>query len=113
MNEKITFNDLPKAVSELTKEVSQLKSLLIKSNSEPTTPSEKLLNIQEAANFLNLSVSTIYTKVSKGTIPYMKQGKRLYFSDKELLDYLKKGRRKSTAEIEQEAEKHLSNLKRK
>jgi excisionase family DNA binding protein len=42
---------------------------------------EKLLTVQEAAEFLNLSVPTIYLKVSKGEIPFMKRSKRLYFSN--------------------------------
>lgn len=73
---------------------------------------EKFLTIQEAGEFLNLSVPTLYGKVSKGSIPVMKRGKRLYFSSIELLEYLKQGRRKSNAEIEQEAEAFLSNNKK-
>ena len=37
---------------------------------------EKLLNIQEAAQFLNLAIPTLYSKVSKGELPVMKRGKR-------------------------------------
>lgn len=79
---------------------------------EPTDQPEQLLTIQEAAQFLNLTVPTIYSKVSKGELPVMKQGKRLYFSRTELLDYLKEGRRKTNAEIEAEAEAYLSNNKK-
>lgn len=68
---------------------------------------DKLLNIQEAAEFLNLSVPTIYSKVSKGELPVMKRSKRLYFSNTELLDYLKKGRKKTNSEIELDAEDYL------
>ena len=38
--------------------------------------------------------------------------KRLYFSRTELLEYLKDGRKKSNAEIEQEAKAYLSNNKK-
>ena len=76
---------------------------------EPTEPPEQFLTVQEAAQFLNLTVPTIYSKVSKGELPVMKRSKRLYFSSTELLEYLKKGRKKSNAEIEQEAEAYLSN----
>ena len=63
---------------------------------------EQLLTIQEAARFLNLTVPTMYSKVSKGELPVLKRSKRLYFSRTELLEYLKEGRKKSNAEIEEE-----------
>ena len=96
----------------LTKEVSELKRLLIEKQYRTTTQPEQpeqLLTIQEAAQFLNLTVPTIYSKVSKGELPVMKRSKRLYFSSTELMEYLKEGRKKSNAEIEQEAEAYLSN----
>ena len=79
-------------------------------NEQPTTDRpEQLLTVQEAAQFLNLTVPTIYSKVSKGELPVMKRSKRLYFSRTELLEYLKDGRKKSNAEIEQEAKAYLLN----
>jgi excisionase family DNA binding protein len=78
----------------------------------PTDQPEQLLTIQEAAEFLRLTVPTMYSKVSKGELPVMKRGKRLYFSRNELLEYLKEGRKKSNAEIEQEAKAYLSNNKK-
>ena len=108
--EHVTFNDLPKAVTMLTKEVSELKRLLIEKQEQHTTEQpEQLLTVQEAAQFLNLTVPTMYSKVSKGELPVMKRSKRLYFSSTELMEYLKEGRKKSNAEIEQEAEAYLSN----
>ena len=80
---------------------------------EPTNPPEQLLTVQQAAKFLNLTVPTIYSKVSKGELPVMKRSKRLYFSSTELMEYLKEGRKKSNAEIEAEAEAYLSNHHKK
>jgi excisionase family DNA binding protein len=83
-------------------------------NEQPHTaePTEQLLTIQEAAEFLKLTVPTLYSKVSKGELPVMKRSKRLYFSRAELLAYLKEGRKKSNAEIEQEAKAYLLNHKK-
>ena len=82
-------------------------------NEQPTTDQpEQLLTIQEAAEFLSLTVPTMYSKVSKGELPVMKRSKRLYFSRTELLEYLKDGRKKSNAEIEQEAKAYLFNNKK-
>jgi len=113
MSKKLTFEQLPEAVTNLTQEVSELKRLLIEKQEQPTTDQlEQLLTVQEAAKFLNLTVPTIYSKVSKGELPVMKRGNRLYFSSTELMAYLKEGRKKSNAEIEQEAETYLSNNKK-
>lgn len=113
MEQVLTFDQLPTAVNQLTKEVSELKRLLLEKNDrKPTDQPEKLLTIQEAAEFLSLTVPTMYSKVSKGELPVMKRSKRLYFSRTELMEYLKKGRKKSNAEIEAEAEAYLSNNKK-
>lgn len=69
--------------------------------------SEQLLTVQGAAQFLNLTVPTIYSKVSKGEIPFMKRSKRLYFSKQELTDYVKKGRKKTNDEVLAEANTYL------
>ena len=110
--ENLTFDKLPEAVTMLTKEVSELKRLLIEKQEQPTTPPEQLLTIQEAAEFLSLAVPTMYSKESKGELPVMKRSKRLYFSRTELMEYLKDGRKKSNAEIEAEAKAYLLNNKK-
>jgi len=71
---------------------------------------EKLLTVQEAADFLHLTVPTVYSKVSRGELPFMKRSKRLYFSRDELLIYVKEGRRKTIEEVEGQ---NLSDLMRK
>lgn len=69
---------------------------------------EQIFSVQEAASFLNLSVATIYSKVSKGELPVMKRTKRLYFSSTELMNYLKCGKKRTHKEIVDEAELYLS-----
>jgi excisionase family DNA binding protein len=109
----ISFESLPRVVQELTQEVSQLKQLIIANEAKtPVVPQEQFLNIQEASCFLNLSIATIYSKVSKGEIPYYKPNKHLLFSRSELVNYLKLGKRKTNAEIEQEATAYIVNTKK-
>jgi excisionase family DNA binding protein len=50
-----------------------------------------LITITEAAKFLNCSIPTIYAKTSKRAIPFHKQGKRVYFSRRELEQWVKEG----------------------
>jgi excisionase family DNA binding protein len=112
--ENLTFDKLPEAVTMLTNEVSELKRLLIEKQEQQTTrPTEQLLTIKEAASLLHLTVSTLYSKHSKGQLPNVcKQGKRLYFSKQSLIDWVKEGRKKSNVEIEQEADAYLSNKRK-
>lgn len=68
----------------------------------------KPLNVEEAAAFLDISVSHLYTLTSKGKIPHYKpSGKRLYFLVDDLLTYIQAGRVKTTEEIDQEAANYL------
>jgi excisionase family DNA binding protein len=94
-----------------------IENLLLSLNDkhvEPTSEPDKeeLLTVQEAANFLSLSVPTIYSKVSKNELPVMKRSKRLYFSNYELMEYLKMGRIKTNSELDEEANGYLQKSKR-
>ena len=75
---------------------------------QPTDQAEKLLSVKEAGEFLGLAVPTIYSKVSRGELPVMKQGNRLYFSSIELMEYIKDGRQLTNDEVRQEAEEYLT-----
>ncbi len=100
-------------------EIEDLQSLIVdcvnsclRHNQQKKEPQlEQLFTVRETADFLNLTVPTIYSKVSKGELPFMKRSKRLYFSSIELMEYIKEGRKKTNAEIESEAEEYLSNKK--
>jgi excisionase family DNA binding protein len=83
-----------------------------KQEQSSTNHPEQLFTIQKASEFLCLSVPTIYAKVSRNEIPYMKRGKRLYFSRTELMEYLKGGRKKSQEEIIEEVDSFLANRKK-
>lgn len=112
MEKIISFDQLPTAVNQLSEKLENIERLLIEKQARPLTEqSEKLLTINEAAQFLNLTVPTIYSKVSKGELPVMKRSKRLYFSSIQLMEYIKEGSVKSNAEIEKAANEYLNNKK--
>jgi excisionase family DNA binding protein len=73
--------------------------------------SEQLLTVQQTAEFLSLSVPTIYGLIHKGELPVMKRSKRCYFSKIELIAYLKKGRKKTSSETASEAEQYCKTKK--
>jgi len=72
---------------------------------------DQLLNIKEAAQLINLSVPTIYGLVASSKIPVCKKAKKLYFSKRELMDWIKSGRKKTNEEIDREAQRHLAKKK--
>ena len=100
----ITFENLPVAVSELERKVELLIDLI---RDKEVPEEDKLMTIQEAAEFLDLCKPTIYGYVSRGEIPVSKRGKRLYFSKQELREWVTQGRRKTSTEIEKEADDFL------
>ena len=102
---EISFNELSEAVTELTRKVDELTRKVdeiynVIKNLQPQDPAEQYLSVDETAKFLNLSVPTIYSKVARRELPYMKRGKRLYFARKDLETYLQGGRVKTVRELE-------------
>ena len=98
---KYTFEELPQAISVLHEKVDCIKDLLLENRLQnPQRPRDDLLTIRQAAEFLSLSVPTLYTKVSRKEIPVNKRGKRLYFSMLELSEWVRSGRKKTTEEIQ-------------
>ena len=84
------LSNLEQLISELTEQGKQAA----------TNESNDFLTIEEAGELLHLSKATIYSKCSLRELPYMKRGKRLFFSREELLNYLKQGRRKTLDEMQ-------------
>lgn len=71
-------------------------------NKTPNTerPTNKLLTVSEAAEFMNLATQTLYGYTSKRLIPFVKRGKKLYFQKEELEKWLLEGKKLTQAEIE-------------
>lgn len=110
MNEFISFENLPKAVGQLAEKLESIEAFLMDKLQEPAPKAqeEQLLTVEQAAKFLGLSIATIYSKVSRGELPVMKRSKRLYFSNLELIAYLKEGRKLTNEELQAEAESYVS-----
>ncbi|WP_276133053.1 helix-turn-helix domain-containing protein [Polluticoccus soli] len=106
-----TFDQLPRAISELFNRVNNIE-LLLRAKDEKTHETDEVLTIQYAAELLSLSVPTIYGLVSRKDIPYSKKGKRLYFSRLDLLDWIKSGRHKTNTEIASDADQYVSTRRR-
>ena len=92
--ENIILTPIP--ISDLESLIQKCVDNAISSNSvnqDQHQSKSELITIKQAAEFLSLSVPTIYSKVSKGELPFMKVSKRLYFSREDLTEYVKSGRK--------------------
>ena len=98
----LRFQQLPEAVSQILTTLQRVEELLLEKHVAEENSAD-LLNVTEAAAFLNLTVSTIYTKVCRGEIPALKPGRRLYFDKKELIDWIKSHRKRDNNQIATEA----------
>ncbi|MBS3916057.1 MAG: helix-turn-helix domain-containing protein [Bacteroidetes bacterium] len=76
-----------------------LKEVLSEEKGTQHRPNDEFLDLQEAAEFLKLKVTTIYGYTSQSQIPFIKRGKKLYFEKSKLEAWLKEGKQESIAEI--------------
>jgi predicted DNA-binding transcriptional regulator AlpA len=109
--EKLTFDELPQAVAELSDKLDRIENLLKSKSSEQCPPKEELLTVEDTAKFLRLSVATVYGLSRKRDIPVLKRSKRIYFLRADLIQYLKQGRKKTNAEIAAIAQSHIEDKK--
>jgi excisionase family DNA binding protein len=82
-----------------------------KLNNEKGDIEDKVLSVVEVSKLLGLAKSTIYSKVSRRELPHMKRGKILYFSEKEINEYIKSGKVLSNTEIDEISRNYIGNLK--
>ncbi|WGQ10828.1 helix-turn-helix domain-containing protein [Pedobacter gandavensis] len=107
--EPFSFEKLPEVIRILFEKVEHIEELL--QDLQPQPPNENdLLTIQEAAEFLKVTVPALYTKVSRHEIPVSKPGKRLYFNKTELKKWIIASRKKTAMEIRKEAEEQMKML---
>ena len=72
---------------------------------------EDLMSLITTCELLDMKPSAIYYKTCKREIPFMKKGKKLYFSRIEINDWLKSGKKFTISENRIIADKKLQDLK--
>lgn len=72
-----------------------------------------ILNIQQAATYLNLKVCTLYEKTSLKIIPHFKKGNKLFFVQADLLKWVQEGKVSTQSEIQTMAVNYLTKKRRK
>lgn len=87
--QRLTLEQLPLAVYELTCKVDRLTALLESNGTKSdftATAEERPLNVAEAADFLGIAPQTVYQRIK--TVPHKKRFGRLYFFRSQLTEYL-------------------------
>lgn len=74
---------------------------------------DPLMTIKQASAFLDITVSYLYKKTSQLEIPFNKKGKRIYFLESELREWIRKGRIKTVEEIDEEVINNMLKSRRK
>ncbi len=106
---EISFENLPKAVAHLVSEVAEIKSLVEKGQ-VPVVPQKRIpIGIEEACQLIGKAKPTVYALVRKRLLPCYKNGKKLYFFEDELLEWISKGKKKTLLEIESEVKADYKN----
>lgn len=107
--EQLTFENLPKAFTNLANEVSEIRRLLLLKGNEQPTETDRWFDLSELCNYHpdKPSKPTVYGWVNAGTIPVHKGGKKLRFLKSEIDNFLKQGRKKTLAEVASEADTYL------
>ena len=106
---EITFENLPKAVAHLVSEVAEIKNLVCKGQKTIVPPKRIPIGIDDACKLIGKAKPTVYTLVRKRLLPCYKNGKHLYFFEDELLAWIEHGKKKTIAEINEEAKGFIAN----
>lgn len=94
MDNNLSFENLPNAVGLINEKVEQLKTLVLALTATEQTQEDKLIRPKEAAIFLDMAKATLYSKVSRKEVPFMKRGGQLWFSTKDLSNWIRSGKPK-------------------
>ncbi|CAC9974382.1 helix-turn-helix domain-containing protein [Flavobacterium panici] len=105
----ISFENLPRAVAQLMKEIAEIKIMIQNVQVYESKDKSIPIGIEEASRLIGKAKPTIYALVRQRKIPCYKYGKKLYFFEEELLEWISKGKKKTTQEIESDAMKYIHN----
>ena len=89
----MTFDKLPQAVGYLTEQVERIHKIVAALQPQTTTDKHRIVEIDEACKITRKAKPTIDTLARKRLIPAYKRGKKLYFYEDELLQWIESSRK--------------------
>ena len=114
MANEITFDKLPQAVGYLTEQVERIHKIVAALQPQTAIDKHRIVDVDEACKITRKAKPTIYTLARKGLIPAYKRGKKLYFYEDELLQWIESGRKPLQAlNLQEQAAEIVLDVKRK
>ena len=110
---EISFENLPRAVAHLANEIAEIKFLVERKETTTIPPKRIPIDIEAACQLIGKAKPTVYTLVRTRKIPCYKNGKKLYFFEDELLEWISQGKKKTLQEIQSEADANFKKNFRK
>ena len=113
-SEQLKTSTYGKAVGYLTEQMEQIRQMVAALQPQTSLDKHRLVEIDEACKITRKAKPTIYTLARKGLIPAYKKGKKLYFYEDELLQWIESGRKQMQAmSIQEQAAEIVHGAKRK
>jgi excisionase family DNA binding protein len=100
-----SFDSLPENISELNHRLERIENILTGYENQPEA--DQIWSVSEVAEFLKVSIPTIYGYTQKRSIPYLKKLGRLYFSKQQIIEWIKSSRKKTLVEAANDADEYL------
>lgn len=94
----MSFDQLPAAVEKLQATVDALYDIVIEMKSGNNT--SDILNVEEAAKFIDRSASAVRALVHRKQMPSYKKNGRVYFKRDELAQWMVEDPKERTAEVD-------------
>ena len=92
----------------------QIRQMVAALQPQASSDKHRLIEIEEACKITRKAKPTIYTLARKGLIPAYKRGKKLYFYEDELLQWIESGRKQMQAmSLQEQAAEIVHGAKRK
>lgn len=92
----------------------QIRKMVAALQPQASSDKHRLIEIDEACKITRKAKPTIYTLARKGLIPAYKKGKKLYFYEDELLQWIESGRKQMRAmSLQEQAAEIVYGVKRK
>jgi len=99
--ETLKFDDLPNVIQGIDHRLSRIEDLL---KNQPSQESDRMFTVPEVAEYLHLSVPSIYRHISQRSIPHKKipGQKRVYFIKSQIDFWINEHSRKTISELKDE-----------
>lgn len=99
--------ELKSYIKDSLRELLAEQGTLLNSNSTPQYPAR--MDVTRAAEYLNISKQTLYSKTSLRLIKHIKKGKRLHFLREDLDAWLADGKQQTVSELVAENDAYIAN----